>query len=132
MAVSRYTKRDPARDLVKNHGGTLLFSGKITAVSRRIAGAFTRGDVVVVPFTDGLVDDFSLASKSSLFVEFENENLCAVLRQPGEDDRTLAVCPDLITFLDHANGSPLGVSDYKYGLRVNVIALKAPTIWTTD
>jgi len=67
-----------------------------------------------------------------LLVDFENENLSATLRMPGKADRTLAVCPDLITFLDKANGAPLGISDYKYGLRVSVIALRAPPMWTTE
>jgi DUF917 family protein len=43
----------------------------------------------------------------------------------------LAVCPDLITLLDKANGAPLGIGDYKYGFRVSVIALKSPSVWTT-
>jgi len=30
-----------------------------------------------------------------------------------------------------ANGAPLGVADYKYGLRVSVIALKSPPQWLT-
>jgi len=30
-----------------------------------------------------------------------------------------------------ANGAPLGVSDYKYGLRVSVIALRSPPQWLT-
>lgn len=74
-----------------------------------------------------------------MFVEFENENLSAVLRDSGVEgegegdrgDKVLAVCPDLIQFLDMANGAPLGVSDYKYGLRVSVIALRSPPQWLT-
>ena len=31
-----------------------------------------------------------------------------------------------------ANGAPLGVSDYKYGLRVSVIALRSPPQWLTE
>jgi DUF917 family protein len=34
--------------------------------------------------------------------------------------------------LDKANGAPLGISDYKYGLRVSVIALRSPPVWTTE
>lgn len=30
-----------------------------------------------------------------------------------------------------ANSAPLGVTDYKYGLRVSVIALRAPPQWVT-
>ena len=44
----------------------------------------------------------------------------------------LAVCPDLITLLDKANGAPLGISDYKYGLRVSVVALRSPPVWTSE
>lgn len=33
--------------------------------------------------------------------------------------------------MDKANGAPLGVSDYKYGLRVSVVALRAPAVWAT-
>lgn len=31
-----------------------------------------------------------------------------------------------------ANGAPLGISDYKYGLRVSVIALEPPQLWTSE
>lgn len=34
--------------------------------------------------------------------------------------------------LDKANGAPLGISDYKYGLRVSVIALPAPPVWISE
>jgi hypothetical protein len=37
-----------------------------------------------------------------------------------------------IQVLDKANGAPLGISDYKYGLRVSVIALRSPPVWTTE
>jgi DUF917 family protein len=30
-----------------------------------------------------------------------------------------------------ANGAPLGVFEYKYGLRVSVIALRSPPLWLT-
>jgi hypothetical protein len=35
-------------------------------------------------------------------------------------------------FLDLANGAPLGVADYKYGLRVSVIALRSPPEWLSE
>jgi DUF917 family protein len=53
------------------------------------------------------------------------------LREKGKPERLVAVCPDLIQFMDKANGAPLGTSDYKYGMRVSVIALRSPPIWTT-
>ncbi|KAK3934039.1 hypothetical protein QBC46DRAFT_359298, partial [Diplogelasinospora grovesii] len=103
---------------------------------RHVSKGFTRGSVTVAPLTEASIDDTPFleagSAASSLFVEFENENLCAVQKQPGGEDQVLAVYPDLITFLDRANGAPLGVSDYKFGLRVNVIALRAPPIWATE
>ncbi|KAK3935212.1 hypothetical protein QBC46DRAFT_423423 [Diplogelasinospora grovesii] len=133
IALSRSRKRDPARDLVAEHNGVLLFSGKIVSVVRHVSKGFTRGSATVAPLVDASnQDDAPFPEAGSLFVEFENENLCAVQKEPRGEDKVLAVCPDLITFLDRANGAPLGVSDYKYGLRVNVIALRAPPIWGTE
>lgn len=41
-------------------------------------------------------------------------------------------CFFYLQFLDLANGAPLGISDYKYGLRVSVVALRSPPVWTTE
>lgn len=38
-----------------------------------------------------------MAGEEELWVEFENENLNAVLKAEGKEDRLLAICPDLIT-----------------------------------
>lgn len=75
-----------------------------------------------------------ISAKSALLVIFENENLCVTSKTSGLDSpgQVLAVCPDLITLLDDANGAPLGVSDYKYGVKVSVVALRAPPVWTSD
>ncbi|ATZ54140.1 hypothetical protein BCIN_10g01600 [Botrytis cinerea B05.10] len=133
IAIARSKKVDPVKDLMRTQNGTLLFSGKIVSVTRKVAEGFTRGSVLLDHITSS-TSTTSTSEKitSSLYVEFENENLCAVLKTPGEEDQVLAVCPDLIVVLDMANGAPLGISDYKYGLRVSVIALKAPEVWTTE
>jgi DUF917 family protein len=125
IALSRALKKDPVTRLLKEENGVLLFTGKIISVTRHVAEGFTRGSVLLDSTT-------SFTSTQSLFVEFENENLSAVLKVNGEEDKVLACCPDLITFLDVANGAPLGIADYKYGLRVSVIALRAPPMWTTE
>lgn len=96
-------------------------------MTRTVTEGFTRGSVLLEPISVP-----SSAPKTSLFIEFENENLSAVLKEQGKEDKMLAVCPDLITVLDKANGAPLGISDYKYGLRVSVIALRSPPVWTTE
>jgi DUF917 family protein len=135
IALSRSRKIDPVTTLLKEQNGAHLFRGKIISVTRHVAKGFTRGSVLLCSFSEesGPPSDYdSFSSSTSLAVEFENENLCAVLKQEGEEDKLLAICPDLICFLDLANGAPLGISDYKFGLRVNVVALRAPPIWTTE
>ena len=127
IALSRSLKQDPVTRLLKEENGVLLFSGKIISVTRHVAEGFTRGSVLLDSAWTS-----SSAPTQSLFVEFENENLSAVLKIADQEDRVLACCPDLITFLDVANGAPLGIADYKYGLRVSVIALRAPPMWTTE
>ena len=129
VAISRALKLDPVASLLKEQDGVLLFTGKIISVNRDVASGFTRGNVLLESFSD---DPSSSDSRKSLRVDFENENLNALLSEEGKEEKLLAICPDLITFLDLANGAPLGVSDYKYGLRVNVIALKSSPVWTTE
>ncbi|KAI9738151.1 MAG: hypothetical protein M1818_005580 [Claussenomyces sp. TS43310] len=128
IAIARSQKKDVASSLLQAEDGALLFTGKIISVTREVANGFTRGSVLLERTS---LDDTS-KSTHSLLVDFENENLVAFLRSKGEKDKVLACCPDLITFLDLANGAPLGVSDYKYGLRVSVVALRAPPMWATE
>ncbi|TAQ83538.1 hypothetical protein B7494_g8138 [Chlorociboria aeruginascens] len=136
--LSRSLKQDIISSLLASENGSLLFTGKIISVTRTVAQGFTRGSVLLeqLPSTS-LPSDLEANSelereKPELLVAFENENLSAIEKVTGRKDEVLAVCPDLITFLDMANGAPVGIADYKYGLRVNVIALRAPPMWTTE
>lgn len=128
IALARSQKKDPISALLQAERGVLLFNGKIISVTRHVAEGFTRGSVLLEPASI----DGDINSSTSLWVDFENENLVAIERTLGKEDKVLACCPDLITFLDMANGAPLGISDYKYGLRVSVIALPAPPVWRTE
>ncbi|CAG8971459.1 hypothetical protein HYALB_00002043 [Hymenoscyphus albidus] len=129
IALSRALKQDPISSLLSSENGILIFSGKIISVTRMVGEGFTRGNVILESFSE----EASNSTKRTLVIDFENENLSAILKgKEEEDDEVLASCPDLITILDKANGAPLGISDYKYGLRVNVIALRAPPVWTTE
>lgn len=131
IALSRSLKLDPILDLLATQNGTLLFTGKIISVSRHVGSGFTRGSVILEAFPSPNQNQNQNLFNSTLKVDFENENLTAILRPKGGEEKLLAICPDLITFLDQANGAPLGVSDYRYGLRVSVIALKSPPVWTS-
>ena len=39
--------------------------------------------------------------------------------------------PDLISVLDSQNGAALGTPEYRYGLRVTVMALAGHPLWNT-
>ncbi|KAG9247228.1 hypothetical protein BJ878DRAFT_532714 [Calycina marina] len=122
IAIARSLKQDPITPLLKEQNGILLFTGKIISVKRTVAKGFTRGNINIARLTP--------EETGEMYVEFENENLSAVLREDGQE-KILAMCPDLVQLLDMANGAPLGVTDYKYGLRVSVIALRSPPQWLT-
>ncbi|KAM3076099.1 hypothetical protein ACMFMG_006383 [Clarireedia jacksonii] len=132
IAIARSLKIDPVSALIESQNGILLFTGKVVSVTRTVAKGFTRGSVLLDSIPTITEAAPTQEATSSLYVEFENENLCAIQKTKGKEDVVLALCPDLITFLDIANGAPLGISDYKYGLRVSVIALKAPPMWTSE
>lgn len=129
-AGTRQRKLHPVHSLIKDHNGSLLFVGKVILVTRRVAGGLTRGSAVLHASADER--DSEMDAKKKLTIEFENENLSAMLREDGEEEKLLAISPDLIAVLDRAKGAPLGVSDYRYGMRVSVIGLKAGPVWTSD
>ena len=87
IAISRSLKQDPITDLLKEQNGILLFTGKIVSVTRKVSKGFTRGNITIARLSE--------EEASELYVEFENENLSAVLKE-GSEEKTLAVCPDLI------------------------------------
>lgn len=94
IALSRALKQDPISSLLASENGVLLFTGKIVAVKRIVGEGFTRGDVVL----ESSGSDGGEREKRTLKIEFENENLSAVLKREGEgEDVVLASCPDLIT-----------------------------------
>jgi len=87
MAIARSDKQNPITTLLKEENGILLFTGKIVSVTRDVTKGFTRGNVTIVPLSE--------EHTGEMYVEFENENLSAVLKV-GDEKKVLAVCPDLI------------------------------------
>jgi DUF917 family protein len=77
---------------LKEQNGVLLFTGKIISVTHKVTKGFTRGNVTLESIPQEGVDE----NPSTMYVEFENENLSAVLKVKGAEDKVLAVCPDLI------------------------------------
>lgn len=96
-----------------------LFEGKIVDVERRNERGFAVGTATF----EGLDSD----DGSTLEIEFQNENLCAV-----RDGEYVATVPDLITVLDRETGDPIPTERLRYGARVRVIGIPTPQIMRSE
>ena len=99
--------------------GFKLFKGKIVDVKREVRGAFNFGTVVL----EGIAE----CKGRSAYVEFQNENLSAVV-----DGKIVATVPDLICLVDSGTYTPVPTDALKYGKRVLVVGLKCFERWRTD
>lgn len=116
---AREAKADPIASILEQAGGTFLMKGKVTDISRRIAGGFVRGVLTIA----GLDAD----TGRTMTIDIQNEYLVAT-----EDGRRLAMVPDLICIVDSETGRPIGTEEQRYGLRVAVLSLPAPAILRTE
>jgi uncharacterized protein len=116
---ARSTKRDPIAAVIDDGNGNLLLRGKIVDVDRRTTKGFARGTIILEGF-----DEFE---GKQYAIEFQNENLIC-----RAGDQVLATVPDLICVLDSESGTPVTTEELRYGSRVSVIGLPAPSQLTTD
>ncbi|KAL3443378.1 hypothetical protein BJX65DRAFT_199400 [Aspergillus insuetus] len=118
---------DRASRIIDEVGGpesaAILGEGKITSVERVLKTGHTYGVLEV----DGTLKD---GRKAVLKVPFKNENAFVEAVLPSGESRILASVPDLIAVLDAETGSGLGTPEYRYGLKVMIIAIAASPRWT--
>lgn len=95
-----------------------LFKGKITDVLRETRGAFNFGKV--------MLEGIGECKGHQAFVEFQNENLTAVV-----DGEIVATAPDLICLVDTETFIPVTTDALKYGKRVIAVGLKCFEMWRT-
>jgi hypothetical protein len=107
---ARSAKQDPVAAILQESGGALLMRGKVTDISRRIAGGFVRGSLTVA----GLDGD----TGRRLTIDIQNEYLVAT-----EGDQRLVMVPDLICIVDAETGRPIGTEEQRFGLRVAVLGI---------
>ena len=108
----------PEENFLKVTGGHRIFKGKISDVLRETRDGFNFGRVML----EGIAD----CKGSQAFVEFQNENLCAVV-----DGDILATAPDLICLVDTDTFTPVPTDALKYGKRVLVVGLECFHLWRT-
>ncbi len=105
---------DPIQSLVNSYHGAVLAEGMVTEINQDIRDGFLEG-TVKMGTPQGTVE-----------IIYQNEYLVAKVQ-----DSILASTPDIITLLESDSGTPITSESLKYGLRVHLIALPAPKIWTT-
>ena len=116
--VKEATDKTPEEAFLEITEGYKIFKGKISDVLREVRNGFNFGKVVL----DGIGDD----KGKSAYVEFQNENLTAVV-----DGKMLATTPDLICLVDTETFTPIPTDALKYGKRVMVVGLKCFPLWRT-
>jgi DUF917 family protein/N-methylhydantoinase A/oxoprolinase/acetone carboxylase beta subunit len=120
--ISRITDR-----IIEECGGfgsaKRIFEGKIVSVERTLKAGHTYGIVE----TEGLFPD---GTRGFCRIPFKNENILVETRSVGSEWDTVVSVPDLIAVLDVETGHGLGVPEYRYGLKVVVVAMSAPPQWT--
>ena len=117
--VKEVSDKTPAEAFLEITEGYKLFQGKICDVLRDVRNGFNFGKVLL----DGIGDD----KGRSAYVEFQNENLTAVV-----DGKLLATTPDLICLVDIETFIPVPTDALKYGKRVMVVGLKCFPLWRTE
>lgn len=89
--------------------------GRITDLDRQVRGGFNIGQATIE--TD---------IGEPVIIEFRNENLLA-----RQGKRVLAIVPDLVCIVDSETGTPITTEELRYGLRVTVLGIGAPGLFTT-
>lgn len=94
--------------------GKLIATGIITDIDRVISKGFLKGKVVIQNKTE-LIE-----------IIFQNEFLLAKI-----NGKVVATTPDIISLLEVDTGFPIASESLQYGIKVNLIGILSPELWTT-
>lgn len=115
---ARRAHTDPIQAVLELEKGQQIFRGKISDIQRRATEGFLRGQATI----EGLDADRG----QRLVLDFQNEFTVGTI-----DGEAVVMTPDLICVLDTVSGEAIGTETLRYGQRVTVIALPAPSVLTT-
>lgn len=114
---AREKGENPVEAIVKTLNGWKIFEGVVEKYTWRDEGGFLVGET--------LVKGTGKWGGHSFKTWIKNEHIMAWL-----DGKPIVMPPDLIMFvLD--NGEPITNTDLKEGVKVNIVAAKAPDMWRT-
>ncbi|MBS4167675.1 DUF917 domain-containing protein [Parachlamydia sp. AcF125] len=105
---------DPLEAVLNLCKGLCIGTGKITDIDRTISKGFLKGSVAIQNKNDRLE------------ICFQNEYLLAKC-----NGKILATTPDIIMLMEQETGEPITSESLRFGLKVDLIVLPSPSIWTT-
>lgn len=114
LREARQYGKNPMEAVLNLCKGVHIGSGKITDIDRVIARGFLNGTVMIQN------------KHEKLELGFQNEYLVA-----KRDGKIIATTPDILMLLEQATGAPIDSPQLQFGLKVDLIALPAPALWTT-
>ncbi|RMZ47798.1 hypothetical protein AFCA_000536 [Aspergillus flavus] len=140
---ARRSKTDMIQAIFDTSPGKLLYTGKIIDVKRDVSRGYTMGYCLLAPLSSderestipsGCAD--GLEENRYLVIPFQNEFLYAAYTDPEAPEEiakqeVICTVPDLISILGQ-DGEAIGSQELRYGLKVNLIAMAAHPLWTTE
>lgn len=111
---ARENGMDPIDAILSLCKGIKIGSGKITDIDRVITRGFLYGVVTIQHKSE------------KMELDFQNEYLVA-----KRDGKIVATTPDILMLLEQETGAPIDSQQLQFGLKVHLIALPAPALWTT-
>jgi DUF917 family protein len=115
---ARRRHEDPIAAVLDHEGGRLLFRGKVQDMARRTTEGFLRGRATFLGLDEFRDQRFEL--------DFQNEWLVG-----WHDGRAVVTVPDIVCVMDTVSGEAIGTEVLRYGQRVTIVALPAPSILST-
>jgi len=104
----------PIQQLIETTGAHILFTGVISDVDRTIEDGFLRGKACLTN------------NNNHAEILYQNEYLVATV-----NNSFAATTPDIITVVEQESGRPISTELLCYGQLVNILKIKAPSMWTS-
>lgn len=111
---SKQMGKDPLGAILSSCKGVLIGSGKITDIDRAISKGFLKGHVIIQN------------KNTQIEILIQNEFLLAKV-----NGKVVATTPDILGVIEMETGQPITSDTLQYGLKVNLIAIPSPPLWTT-
>lgn len=113
---ARQRNEDPVAAIVQECNGKMIFTGKVIDVERQTTEGYLRGKAELEGLGDDKGDRFTLWFQNEFSVGFR-------------DDEPIVMTPDLICAVDTVSGDGIGTDVLRYGQRISVLALPAPSVF---